>query len=81
MEKIEDVNKDFDILNEAFEKISKEDIKLKIENLPRTDTYELLNRYHGYLLFSSIVSPKKAKYIAGGRNAINYYERVEDVTF
>lgn len=81
MEKIEDVNKDFDILNEAFEKTSKEDIKLKIENLPRTDTYELLNRYHGYLLFSSIVSPKKAKYIAGGRNAINYYEKVEDVTF
>lgn len=81
MEKIEDVNKDFDILNEAFEKTSKEDIKLKIENLPRTDTYELLNRYHGYLLFSSIVSPKEGKYIADGRNAINYYEKVEDVTF
>lgn len=81
MEKIEDVNKDFDILNEAFEKTSKEDIKLKIENLPRTDTYELLNKYHGYLLFSSIVSPKEAKYIADGRNAINYYEKVEDVTF
>ena len=81
MEKIEDVNKDFDILNEVFEKTSKEDIKLKIENLPRTDTYELLNRYHGYLLFSSIVSPKEAKYITQERNAINYYERVEDVTF
>ncbi len=81
IEKINDVNKDFDILNEAFEKTSKEDIKLKIENLPRTDTYELLNKYHGYLLFSSIVSPKKAKYITEERNRINYYEKVEDIVF
>lgn len=81
IEKIENVDKDFNILNEPFEKTSKEDIKLKIENMPRTNTYKFLNEYRGYLLYTNIISPKKQKYEASKKTFINKYESFKDITF
>ena len=70
------------ILDEMFQKTSKEDIKSIIEKLPKgTLLDEILKKYNADLLVSNIVSPKRAMKNITGRMYPNNYESKENILF
>ncbi|NME36479.1 MULTISPECIES: toxin-antitoxin system YwqK family antitoxin [Fusobacterium] len=61
LEKRENIDEDFKILDEAFENTPEENKKAKIDNFSKSEIYTQLNRYGAYLLSTRIVGKEYLK--------------------